>query len=276
MSTRARRARSAVTRVTFARHFKGVSLIKVAIATGRTHQIRVHLSAIGHPIVGDQTYGGVHRRVGEQPARGAAARAPVPARLPARRSRIPGDGRRVEFDSPLPPELEAVIEAIAARREDEPLAGLSQNRMTEPNALHRTHLRRQGLRRRSRPRAHAERPRGHRGCHPAPAVGRDRAGARTGQVILIRQYRYAVNQWLWELPAGSVDEGETPEQAARRECHEEIGQLPDTVVRLGAMFPTPGYCDEEMFFFRRLGPERARARRRSRTKTRTSRSRSSR
>ena len=32
-----------------------------------------------------------------------------------------------------------------------------------------------------------------------------------GQVILIRQYRYAVNQWLWELPAGSVDEGETPE-----------------------------------------------------------------
>ena len=74
-----------------------------------------------------------------------------------------------------------------------------------------------------------------------------------GQVILIRQYRYAVNQWLWECPAGSVDEGETPEQAARRECHEEIGQVPDTVVRLGAMFPTPGYCDEEMFFFRVSG-----------------------
>jgi ADP-ribose pyrophosphatase len=74
-----------------------------------------------------------------------------------------------------------------------------------------------------------------------------------GQVILIRQYRYAIKQWLWECPAGSVDEGETPEQAARRECHEEIGQLPDTVVRLGAMFPTPGYCDEEMFFFRVSG-----------------------
>jgi ADP-ribose pyrophosphatase len=74
-----------------------------------------------------------------------------------------------------------------------------------------------------------------------------------GHVILIRQYRYAVNRWLWELPAGSVDEGETPEQAARRECHEEIGQVPDTIVRLGSFFPTPGYCDEEMFFFRVSG-----------------------
>ena len=74
-----------------------------------------------------------------------------------------------------------------------------------------------------------------------------------GHVILIRQYRYAVNQWLWEFPAGSVDEGESPEQAARRECHEEIGQVPDTIVRLGAMYPTPGYCDEEMFFFRVSG-----------------------
>jgi ADP-ribose pyrophosphatase len=74
-----------------------------------------------------------------------------------------------------------------------------------------------------------------------------------GHVVLIRQYRYAVNQRLWECPAGSVDEGETPEEAARRECHEEIGQVPDTVVRLGAMFPTPGYCDEEMFFFRVSG-----------------------
>lgn len=74
-----------------------------------------------------------------------------------------------------------------------------------------------------------------------------------GQVILVRQYRHAVNRWLWELPAGSVDPGETPEQAARRECHEEIGLVPETLVRLGAMFPTPGYCDEEMFFFRASG-----------------------
>jgi ADP-ribose pyrophosphatase len=71
-----------------------------------------------------------------------------------------------------------------------------------------------------------------------------------GRVVLIRQYRYAVHAFLWELPAGSVDEGETPEQAARRECHEEIGKVPRTVVRLGALYPTPGYCDEEMVFFR--------------------------
>ena len=71
-----------------------------------------------------------------------------------------------------------------------------------------------------------------------------------GSVILIRQYRYPVNAFLWELPAGSVDKGESPEQAARRECHEEIGQVPGTIVRLAALYPTPGYCDEEMVFFR--------------------------
>lgn len=74
-----------------------------------------------------------------------------------------------------------------------------------------------------------------------------------GHVILIRQYRYAVNRWLWELPAGSVDPGEEPEAAARRECHEEIGQVPETVVRLAAFLPTPGYCNEEMVFFRLSG-----------------------
>jgi ADP-ribose pyrophosphatase len=74
-----------------------------------------------------------------------------------------------------------------------------------------------------------------------------------GSVILIRQYRHAVRQWLWELPAGSVDAGESPEAAARRECHEEIGLVPETIVRLGSLYPTPGYCDEEMILFRVSG-----------------------
>ena len=74
-----------------------------------------------------------------------------------------------------------------------------------------------------------------------------------GHVTLVKQHRYAVNEDLWELPAGSVDEGEAPEQAARRECHEEIGLVPATVVRLSALYPTPGYCDEQMIFFRVSG-----------------------
>ena len=116
MSTRARRARSAVTRVTFARHFKGATFIRVAIATGRTHQIRVHLAAIGHPIVGDQTYGGVHRRVGDNLR--AVMRLERPF-LHACRLCVthPSDGRRVDFDSPLPPDLETVLEDITEREE---------------------------------------------------------------------------------------------------------------------------------------------------------------
>ena len=69
-------------------------------------------------------------------------------------------------------------------------------------------------------------------------------------VILIRQYRYAVHQWLWEVPAGSIDPGEDVEEAVRRECHEEIGLRPDVVTRLGTFLPTPGICDEAMNFYK--------------------------
>lgn len=69
-------------------------------------------------------------------------------------------------------------------------------------------------------------------------------------VILVRQYRYPVDRWLWELPAGTLDPGEEPDAAARRECHEEIGLVPRRLERLGAFLPTPGYCDEEMIVFR--------------------------
>ena len=111
MSTRARRARSAVTRVTWARHFQGVSLLKVAIATGRTHQIRVHLSAIGHPIVGDSVYGGTHRRVANHLR--AVQRLERPFLHAGRLAFThPTDGRHVEFDSPLPPELQGVLDEL--------------------------------------------------------------------------------------------------------------------------------------------------------------------
>src|SRR5262249_61158170 len=64
MSARARRSRSAVTRILRVEKLTpALTLAAIAIHTGRTHQIRVHLSAIGHPIVGDSVYGGVRRRV---------------------------------------------------------------------------------------------------------------------------------------------------------------------------------------------------------------------
>lgn len=69
-------------------------------------------------------------------------------------------------------------------------------------------------------------------------------------VVMVRQYRYALDRWIWELPAGSLDGAEAPEQAARRECHEEIGLVPGRIQRLVTFYPTPGYCDEAMHFFR--------------------------
>jgi ADP-ribose pyrophosphatase len=75
----------------------------------------------------------------------------------------------------------------------------------------------------------------------------------TGEIMLVRQYRPAIAQWAWELPAGSLKDGEDPEKAAIRECHEEIGLIPATLEKLGAFFPTPGYCDEQMSFFRATG-----------------------
>ncbi len=112
MSTRASRARDAVTRITWSRDLKGVTLCRIAIHTGRTHQIRVHLSAIGHPIVGDALYGGVHRRV------------PHPLRAVTKITRPflhaetltfthPRTKERMTFTAPLPADLEAVAMELA-------------------------------------------------------------------------------------------------------------------------------------------------------------------
>src|SRR5688572_425763 len=64
-----------------------------------------------------------------------------------------------------------------------------------------------------------------------------------GRIVLVRQYRPAIGRSAWELPAGTLKPGENVEKAAVRECHEEIGLIPSRVERLGAFFPTPGYCD---------------------------------
>src|ERR1700730_9068020 len=53
-----------------------------------------------------------------------------------------------------------------------------------------------------------------------------------GQVVMIRQYRHALERDIWELPAGNMEEGESAEAAAARECEEEMGQVPTKVERL--------------------------------------------
>jgi len=113
-SARVRRTRAAVTRVVRAEHFGRVlTLVQVAIHTGRTHQIRVHLSAIGHPIVGDALYGGVHRRVPGDIRAVAHLDRPFlhAARLVFTH---PEDGRRMEFLSAMPADLQRVLDELRA------------------------------------------------------------------------------------------------------------------------------------------------------------------
>jgi ADP-ribose pyrophosphatase len=71
-----------------------------------------------------------------------------------------------------------------------------------------------------------------------------------GKIILIKQYRYTIDRHIWELPAGTLKPGEHPEKAAIRECEEEIGLVPHKVSASGSYFPTPGFCDEVMNYFR--------------------------
>jgi ADP-ribose pyrophosphatase len=84
--------------------------------------------------------------------------------------------------------------------------------------------------------------------HPPSVVLLPIAG--DGRIILIRQYRPSIARDMWEVPAGSVDAGESPGDAARRECEEEIGLVPATVQRIRGLYPTPGFCDEELIFYR--------------------------
>lgn len=71
-----------------------------------------------------------------------------------------------------------------------------------------------------------------------------------GRVTLVRQYRYAVDAFVWELPAGRRDPGETPEEGARRELEEEVGLSPRSLEPLATFWTTPGFCSEVMHLFR--------------------------
>jgi ADP-ribose pyrophosphatase len=70
-----------------------------------------------------------------------------------------------------------------------------------------------------------------------------------GEVLLVRQYRYATGGWLLEVPAGKLDPGEGPEICARREIEEEVGQRPGRLDALGWIWTTPGFTDEKIWLF---------------------------
>jgi ADP-ribose pyrophosphatase len=71
-----------------------------------------------------------------------------------------------------------------------------------------------------------------------------------GRVVIIRQYRAPIDRMTWEFPAGRLNAGESAEEAARRECEEEISRVPHRIERIRGLFPAPGFCDEELIFFR--------------------------
>jgi ADP-ribose pyrophosphatase len=73
-----------------------------------------------------------------------------------------------------------------------------------------------------------------------------------GRLVIVGQYRAPLDRETWEFPAGRVNPREPVEDAARRECEEEIGRVPGRLERLGALYPAPGFCDEQLIFFRAL------------------------
>jgi ADP-ribose pyrophosphatase len=79
------------------------------------------------------------------------------------------------------------------------------------------------------------------------------ADADDPHVLLIRQYRYAADGYLYEIPAGRLDPGETPLDCARRELAEETGYRAARVEHLFTMFTTPGFTDEKIHLYLATG-----------------------
>ena len=112
MSVRSARGRHAVTAWTVRERFPGATLLDVAPQTGRTHQIRVHLASIGHPIVGDATYGG-RRRAATAPAGVILAGCPRQALHAARLAFVhPATRALMAIEAPLPGDLAEVVDAL--------------------------------------------------------------------------------------------------------------------------------------------------------------------
>lgn len=95
-------------------------------------------------------------------------------------------------------------------------------------------------------------------CHPGSVVVL--AHLPDGRLLLVRQYRYAAGEPLWELVAGAIEPGETQQEAARRELLEETGYQAGTLKRLFDFFPSPGILTERMCLVEARNLTRAKAR----------------
>jgi len=69
------------------------------------------------------------------------------------------------------------------------------------------------------------------------------------EILLIRQYRWATSQWIYEIPAGKLKPGEQPESCARRELVEEVGQRAERIDYLGSIWTVPGFSNEKIHLF---------------------------
>lgn len=74
-----------------------------------------------------------------------------------------------------------------------------------------------------------------------------------GRILLVRQFRLPANRYLWELPAGKIDDGETALEAARRELSEETGLTAQSWQELVTFYPSPGYVAEKMTIYQATG-----------------------
>ena len=77
----------------------------------------------------------------------------------------------------------------------------------------------------------------------------DDPAAPDPRVLLLRQFRHAADGVIWEVPAGRLDPGESPETCARRELEEETGMRARRLERLTTMYTTPGFTDERIHLF---------------------------
>ena len=84
-------------------------------------------------------------------------------------------------------------------------------------------------------------------CHPGAAAVVPVDAERN--VLLVRQYRYAASGWLYEVPAGKLDEGEDPAVCAAREIEEEVGVRPGRLTPMGWIWTTPGFSDERIWLY---------------------------